>query len=51
MFADFIHKNFKEASEKINNPNYKLFLQDGDTSQNIREANNAMYKLGAKNSV
>ena len=51
MFADFIHKHFKEAFEKSNNPNYKLFLQDGDPSQNIREANNAMYKLGAKNSV
>ena len=51
MFADFIHKNFKETFEKSNNPNYKFFLQDGDPSQNIRKANNAMYKLGTKNSV
>ena len=50
MFADFIHKHFKEALKKVT-IQIKLFLYDGDTSQNIREANNAMYKLGAKNSV
>ena len=42
MFADFIHKHFKEAFEKSNGPKDKLFLQDGDSSQNSREANNAM---------
>ena len=26
----------------------KLFLQDGDPSQNSRKANNAMYKVRAK---
>ena len=48
MFADFIQKHFKEAFEKTNNPKDKLFLQDGDPSQNSRKANNAMYKMGAK---
>ena len=46
MFADFIHKHFKEAFRKSNNPKDKLFLQDGDPSQNSRKANNAMYKMG-----
>ena len=46
MFADFIHKYFKEAFEKSNNPKDKLFLQDGDPSQNSRKANSAMYKMG-----
>ena len=48
MFADFIHKHFKEALEKSNNPKNKLFLQDGNPSQNSRKANNAMYKMGSK---
>ena len=48
MFADFIHKHFKEAFEKSNNPKDKLFLQNGDPSQNSRKANNAIYKVGAK---
>ena len=48
MFADFIHKHFKEAFEKSNNPKDKIFLQDCDASQNSRKVNNAMYKMGAK---
>ena len=48
MFAHFVHKHFKEAFEKSNNPKDKLFLQDGDPSQNSRKANDAMYKVGAK---
>ena len=51
MFADLIHKHFKEAFEKRYNPKGKLFLQDGNLSQNSRKANNAMYKVGAKKSV
>ena len=51
MFANFIHKHFKEAFEKRNNPKNKLFLQDGDPSQNSRKTNNVMYKMGTKNSV
>ena len=51
MFANFIHKHFKEAFEKRNNPTNKLFLQDGDPSQNSRKTNNAMYKMGTNNSV
>ena len=49
MFADFIHKPFEGAFEKSNSHKGKLFLQDGDPSQNSRKANNAMYKVGAKN--
>ena len=49
MFADFIHKHFEEAFGKSNSHKDKLFLQDGDPSQNSRKANNAMYKVGAKN--
>ena len=48
MFADFILKHFEEAFEKSNNPKDKLFVQDGDPSQNTRKANNAMYIVGAK---
>ena len=51
MFANFIHKHFKEAFEKSNNPKNKPFLQDGDPSQSSRKTNNAMYKMGIKNSV
>ena len=46
MPADFIQKHLKETFEKSNNPSDKLFLQDGDPSQNSRKANNAMYKMG-----
>ena len=49
MFVDFIHKPFEGAFEKSNSHKGKLFLQDGDPSQNSRKANNAMYKVGAKN--
>ena len=48
IFANFIHKHFKETFEKINNPKEKLFLQDGHPSQNSRKANNDMYIVGAK---
>ena len=48
MFAYFIHKHFKEAFQKSNNPKDKLFLQDVDPSQSSRKANNVMYKVGAK---
>ena len=48
MFADFIHKHFKQAFKKSNNPKDKFFLQDDDPSQNSRKANNAMYKVGQK---
>ena len=48
MFADFILKYFEEAFEKSNNSKDKLFVQDGDPSQNTRKANNAMYIVDAK---
>ena len=47
MFVDFMHKNFKEAFEKRNNPNDKLFVQDGDPSKSSRKTNNG---AGAKKS-
>ena len=47
MFADFMGKHDKKAFEKSNNPKDKLFLQDDDPSQNSRNANNAMYNMGA----
>ena len=48
MFTNFIHKHFKEAFEKSNNPKDKIFLQDGDPWQNSKKANNARYKIGGK---
>ena len=49
MFADLIHEHFEEAFEKRNNSKNKLFLQDGDPSQNSRKGNNVMYKVRDKN--
>ena len=42
------YSHFEEAFEKSNNPKEKLFLEDGDPSQNSKKANNAMHKVGAK---
>ena len=49
MFAEFMHEHFKEAFEKSDKPKDKLFLQDGDLLQSTRKANNAMFKVRAKN--
>ena len=48
VFADFIHKHFKEAFEKSSNPKDEIFLQDGDPSQNSTNTSNALYKMRAK---
>ena len=47
-FADFIRDNFKEALEKGANPRGKLFLQDGDPSQNSKKARDAWEDIGAR---
>ena len=43
MFAEFMHKHFKEAFGKSDKPKDKLFVQDGDQVQSSRKANNAMF--------
>ena len=48
MFADFIHKHFKEAFKSSNNPKNKLFFKDGDPSRNSKKANSTMNKVAAK---
>lgn len=42
MFANFIETYFPEMFEKGNNTTGKLFLQDGDPSQNSKAAKDAM---------
>ena len=49
MFAEFMHKHFKEAFGKSVKPKDELFVQDGDLVQSSRKANNAMFKVRAKN--
>ena len=34
FFADFVREHFENAFENSSNPRGKLFLQDGDPSQN-----------------
>ena len=46
MFASFVEKNFPAMFELSANPKGKLFLQDGDHSQNRKAANDAMDLLG-----
>ena len=47
-FAESICTHFNSAFERSANPKGKLFLQDGDPSQNSRKAQNAMYAVDAK---
>ena len=47
-FSDFIHKQFPEAFKRSANPEGKLFLQDGDPSQNSKKATVAMNSIGVK---
>ena len=49
MFADFVRKEFPNLFERSNNAKGKLFLQDGDPSQNSKKANVAIREVGAKN--
>ena len=47
-FADFIKANFPTVFAASSNPRGKLFLQDGDPSQNSRKAEEAMKVVGAR---
>ena len=48
FFADFIRSEFPAVFENCVNPKGKLFLQDGDPSQNSGKAKDAMYDIGAR---
>ena len=48
MFAQFILDHFQEAFAKSANPKEKLFLQDGDPSQNSKKAKVALNTIGAR---
>ena len=47
-FVDFIKANFPTVFASSRNPMGKLFLQDGDPSQNSRKAEEAMKVVGAR---
>lgn len=46
--AKFVEKHFPEMFENSSNPKGKLFLQDGDPSQNSVKARTAMEKVGCR---
>lgn len=48
FFSDFVRNEFPKLFAKTLNPKGKLFLQDGDPSQNSGKAKDAMYEIGAK---
>ena len=48
MFADFIREHFKKTFNKSVNPTGKLFLQDGDPSQNSKKAKIALDEVGSR---
>ena len=47
-FATFVREQFPRLFEMSSNPKGKLFLQDGDPSQNSRKAQVAMSEVGAR---
>lgn len=47
-FAEFIREHFPRVFKNSANPKGKLFLQDGDPSQNSKKARDAMDSIGAK---
>ena len=47
-FADFVREHFQRVFSACANPKGKLFLQDGDPSQNSKKANDAMHAIGAR---
>lgn len=47
-FADFVRARFPYMFENSNNSRGKLFLQDGDPSQNSKKANVAIDEVGAR---
>lgn len=48
MFQKFVRKYFRRTFRRSANPRGKLFLQDGDPSQNSRLAMKAFEKIGAR---
>ena len=48
MFASFVEKNFPAMFELSANPKGKLFLQDGDHSQNSKVTSDAMDLVGCR---
>ena len=48
MFADFVRENFPSMFENSANPCGKLFLQDGDPSQNSKPALEVMERVGCR---
>lgn len=47
-FAEIIRDEFPAAFKKSANPSGKIFLQDGDPSQNSAKSEKAWYQIGAK---
>ena len=47
-FADFVRTRLPEAFAESGNPRGKMFLQDGDPSQNSKLARDAMFSIGAR---
>lgn len=48
LFAEFVQQEFPEMFENSSNPKGKLFLQDGDPSQNSKVSQGAMDSVGCK---
>lgn len=48
MFSNFILEQFPQAFQNSANPRGKLFLQDGDPSQNSKKSKEALEQIGAK---
>ena len=46
-FSSFVHEHFASMFKKCHNPKGKLFLQDGDPSQNRCKARSAWDKIEA----
>ena len=48
LFAAFVREHFPKVFAASANPTGKLFLQDGDPSQNSKKAMDAIYEVGGK---
>ena len=47
-FANFVREHFPRLFTTCSNPKGKLFVQDGDPSQNSRRAKDAIHAIGAR---
>ena len=47
-FANFVREHFPRLFTTCSNPKGKLFVQDGDPSQNSRKAKDAIHAIGAR---